>query len=88
LVQDKTGGLEDLFLITIGGEWWPQQDILQELEELRRVEIDLLAQAIAHPQMIEVQRRLRKAAQEHVVAAENVMIVLLHLLYAWCSLAQ
>ncbi|CAM0911766.1 unnamed protein product [Alopecurus aequalis] len=80
IYEDETGGLEDFCSITIDGSGGLSEDILQQRlqsiarqrEELQQVEIDLRAQAIAHPQIIEVQRRFGEAAKEHVVAAEKL----------------
>ncbi|KAM0913303.1 hypothetical protein ACQ4PT_012248 [Festuca glaucescens] len=80
IYEDETGGLEDFCSITIDGSGGLSDDILQQRlqsimrqrEELQQVEIDLRAQAIAHPQIIEVQRRFGEAAKEHVVAAEKL----------------
>jgi predicted regulator of amino acid metabolism with ACT domain len=88
LLQDGTGGLEDFCSITIDGSGGLSEDILQQRlqsimrqrEELQQVEIDLRAQAIAHPQIIEVQRRFGEATKEHVVAAEKLKVVFLFLL--------
>lgn len=92
MVQDETGVLEDFCSITIDGSGGLSEDILQQRlqsiarqrEELQQVEIDLRAQAIAHPQIIEVQRRFGEAAKEHAVAAEKLKVVLLSLLCASC----
>jgi len=80
IYEDETRGLEDFCSITIDGSGGLSEDILQQRlqsimrqrEELQQVEIDLRAQAIAHPQIIEVQRRFGEAAKEHAVAAEKL----------------
>ncbi|VAI86771.1 unnamed protein product [Triticum turgidum subsp. durum] len=80
IYQDESGGLEDFCSITIDGSGGLSEDILQQRlqsivrqrEELQQVEIDLRAQAIAHPQIIEVQRRFGEATKEHAVAAEKL----------------
>ncbi|KAE8804918.1 hypothetical protein D1007_18932 [Hordeum vulgare] len=80
IYQDESGGLDDFCSITIDGSGGLSDDILQQRlqsivrqrEELQQVEIDLRAQAIAHPQIIEVQRRFGEATKEHVVAAEKL----------------
>jgi uncharacterized membrane protein len=91
LAQDETGGLEDFCSITIDGSGGLSDDILQQRlqsimrqrEELQQVEIDLRAQAIAHPQIIDLQRRFGEATKEHVVAAEKLKVVLLPLLFIY-----
>ncbi|KAF7095570.1 hypothetical protein CFC21_097708 [Triticum aestivum] len=80
IYQDESGGLDDFCSITIDGTGGLSEDILQQRlqsivrqrEELQQVEIDLRAQAIAHPQIIEVQRRFGEATKEHLVAAEKL----------------
>jgi hypothetical protein len=91
IYEDETGGLEDFCSITINGSGGLSDDILQQRlqsimrqrEDLQQVEIDLRAQAIAHPQIIDLQRRFGEATKEHVVAAEKLKVVLLPLLFIY-----
>ncbi|KAL6900672.1 hypothetical protein ACP4OV_005348 [Aristida adscensionis] len=80
IYQEGAPGLEDFCSITIDGSRGLSEDILQQRlqsvvrqrEELQQVEIELRAQAIAHPQIIEAQRSFQAAAKEHVAAAAKL----------------
>ncbi|KAL6644426.1 hypothetical protein ACP70R_016034 [Stipagrostis hirtigluma subsp. patula] len=80
IYEDGAGGLEDFCSITIDGSGGLSEDILQQRlqsvvrqrEELQQVEIELRAQAIAHPQIIEAQRSFQAAAKEHAAAAAKL----------------
>uniref|UniRef100_A0A0D9XAF0 DUF7725 domain-containing protein n=1 Tax=Leersia perrieri TaxID=77586 RepID=A0A0D9XAF0_9ORYZ len=77
MYEDGGGGLGDYCSITIDGSGGLSEDIIQQRlqsivhqrEELQRVEMELRAQVIAHPQIIEAQRSFEAAAKEHVAAA-------------------
>ena len=81
--QEGAGGLDDFCAITIDGSGGLSEDILQQRlqsvvrqrEELQQVEIELRAQAIAHPQIIEAQQSFQAAAKEHAAAAAKLKVV-------------
>ncbi|KAL5230373.1 hypothetical protein ABZP36_029149 [Zizania latifolia] len=76
---DGAGGLDDCS-IAIDGSGGLSEDIIQQRlqsivrqrEELQQVEMELRAQVIAHPQIIEAQRSFEAAAKEHVAAASKL----------------
>ncbi|XP_010235365.1 uncharacterized protein LOC100831359 isoform X2 [Brachypodium distachyon] len=80
IYEDGAAGLEDFCSITIDGSGGLSEDILQkrlqnivhQRKELEQVEIELRAQAIAHPQIIEVQRSFGVAAKEHAAAVADL----------------
>ena len=82
-LQEGAGGLHDFCAITIDGSGGLSEDILQQRlqsvvrqrEELQQVEIELRAQAIAHPQIIEAQQSFQAAAKEHAAAAAKLKVV-------------
>jgi hypothetical protein len=82
-VQEGAGGLEDFCAITIDGSGGLSEDILQQRlqslarqrEELQQVEIELRAQAIAHPQIIEAQESFQAAAKKHAAAVAKIKVV-------------
>lgn len=75
--------MEDFCAITIDGSGGLSEDILQQRlqslarqrEELQQVEIELRAQAIAHPQIIEAQQSFQAAAKEHAAAVAKIKVV-------------
>uniref|UniRef100_K3YG72 DUF7725 domain-containing protein n=1 Tax=Setaria italica TaxID=4555 RepID=K3YG72_SETIT len=77
---EGAGGLDGFCAITIDGSGGLSEDILQQRlqsvvrqrEELQQVEIELRAQAIAHPQIIEAQQSFQAAAKEHAAAAAKL----------------
>jgi hypothetical protein len=83
-LQEGAGGLGDFCTITIDGSGGLSEDILQQRlqsvarqrEELQQVEIELRAQAIAHPQIIEAQQSFQAAAKEHAAAVAKIKVVL------------
>ncbi|KAL5221269.1 hypothetical protein ABZP36_025982 [Zizania latifolia] len=80
LYEDGAGGLDDYCSITIDGSGGLSEDIIQQRlqsivrqrEELQQVEIELRAQVIAHPQIIDAQRSFEAAVKEHVAAASKL----------------
>ncbi|XP_015695998.2 uncharacterized protein LOC102719038 isoform X2 [Oryza brachyantha] len=80
MYEDGGGGMDDYCSITIDGSGGLSEDIIQQRlqsivhqrEELQRVEMELRAQVIAHPQIIEAQRSFEAAAKEHVAAAAKL----------------
>ncbi|KAF0898278.1 hypothetical protein E2562_007132 [Oryza meyeriana var. granulata] len=80
MYEDGGGGLDDYCSITIDGSGGLSEDIIQQRlqsivhqrEELQQVEMELRAQVIAHPQIIEAQRSFEAAAKEHVAAAAKL----------------
>ncbi|XP_039814399.1 uncharacterized protein LOC120677316 [Panicum virgatum] len=80
IYEEGAGGLDDFCAITIDGSGGLSEDILQQRlqsvvrqrEELQQVEIELRAQAIAHPQIIEAQQSFQAAAKEHAAAAAKL----------------
>ncbi|XP_062191971.1 uncharacterized protein LOC133895568 isoform X2 [Phragmites australis] len=80
MYEEGAGGLEDFCSITIDGSGGLSVDILQQRlqsvvrqrEELQQVEIELRAQALAHPQIIEAQRSFQAVAKEHAAAAAKL----------------
>jgi hypothetical protein len=82
-LQEGAGGLGDFCTITIDGSGGLSEDILQQRlqsvarqrEELQQVEIELRAQAIAHPQIIEAQQSFQAAAKEHAAAVAKIKVV-------------
>jgi hypothetical protein len=85
LLQDGGGRLDDYCSITIDGSGGLSEDIIQQRlqslvhqrEELQRLEMELRAQVIAHPQIIEAQRSFEAAAKEHVTAAAKLKVLIL-----------
>jgi len=83
IYEEGAGGLDDFCAITIDGSGGLSEDILQQRlqsvvrqrEELQQVEIELRAQAIAHPQIIEAQQSFQAAAKEHAEAAAKLKVV-------------
>ncbi|CAL5013897.1 unnamed protein product [Urochloa decumbens] len=77
IYEEGAGRLDDFCAITIDGSGGLSEDILQQRlqsvvrqrEELQQVEIELRAQAIAHPQIIEAQQSFQAATKEHVATA-------------------
>ncbi|KAK8451629.1 hypothetical protein SEVIR_6G239600v4 [Setaria viridis] len=80
IYEEGAGGLDGFCAITIDGSGGLSEDILQQRlqsvvrqrEELQQVEIELRAQAIAHPQIIEAQQSFQAAAKEHAAAAAKL----------------
>ncbi|CAO2170132.1 unnamed protein product [Urochloa humidicola] len=80
IYEEGAGGLDGSCAITIDGSGGLSEDILQQRlqsvvrqrEELQQVEIELRAQAIAHPQIIEAQQSFQAAAKEHAATAANL----------------
>ncbi|CAL5000087.1 unnamed protein product [Urochloa decumbens] len=80
IYEEGAGGLDGFCAITIDGSGGLSEDILQQRlqsvvrqrEELQQVEIQLRAQAIAHPQIIEAQQSFQAAAKEHVATATKL----------------
>ncbi|CAO2183918.1 unnamed protein product [Urochloa humidicola] len=80
IYEEGAGGLDGYCTITIDGSGGLSEDILQQRlqsvvrqrEELQQVEIELRAQAIAHPQIIEAQQSFQAAAKEHAATAANL----------------
>ncbi|XP_062194849.1 uncharacterized protein LOC133898249 isoform X2 [Phragmites australis] len=80
IYEEGAGGLENFCSITIDGCGGLSEDILQQRlqsvvrqrEELQQVEVELRAQALAHPQIIEVQQSFQAAAKEHAAAAAKL----------------
>ncbi|OEL32885.1 hypothetical protein BAE44_0006097, partial [Dichanthelium oligosanthes] len=80
IYKEGAGGLGDFCAITIDGSGGLSEDILQQRlqsvvrqrEELQQVEIELRAQAIAHPQIIQAQHSFQAAAKEHAAAAAKL----------------
>ncbi|XP_021320281.1 uncharacterized protein LOC8060899 isoform X1 [Sorghum bicolor] len=80
IYEEGAGGMEDFCAITIDGSGGLSEDILQQRlqslarqrEELQQVEIELRAQAIAHPQIIEAQQSFQAAAKEHAAAVAKI----------------
>ncbi|AQK57833.1 uncharacterized protein LOC100383560 [Zea mays] len=80
IYEEGAGGLGDFCTITIDGSGGLSEDILQQRlqsvarqrEELQQVEIELRAQAIAHPQIIEAQQSFQAAAKEHAAAVAKI----------------
>jgi hypothetical protein len=82
LRQEGAAGLENYCSITIDGSGGLSEDILhqrlqsvvQQREQLQQVEIELRAQALAHPQILEAQRSFQAAAKEHATAAAKLKV--------------
>jgi hypothetical protein len=80
--QEGAGGLENYCSITIDGSGGLSEDILQQRlqsivrqrEELQQVEIELRAQALVRPQIIEAQRSFQAATKEHGTAAAKLKV--------------
>jgi hypothetical protein len=80
--QEGAAGLENYCSITIDGSGGLGDDILQQRlqsivqqrEQLQQVEIELRAQALAHPQILEAQRSFQAAAKEHATAAAKLKV--------------
>ncbi|TVU04729.1 hypothetical protein EJB05_47873 [Eragrostis curvula] len=80
IYEEGAAGLGDFCSITIDGSGGLSEDILQQRlqsivqqrEELQQVEIELRAQALAHPQIVEAQRSFQAAAKEHAAAAAKL----------------
>jgi hypothetical protein len=85
MYEDGGGRLDDYCSITIDGSGGLSEDIIQQRlqsvvhqrEELQRLEMELRAQVIAHPQIIEAQRSFEAAAKEHVTAAAKLKVLIL-----------
>ncbi|KAK3122322.1 hypothetical protein QOZ80_8BG0668050 [Eleusine coracana subsp. coracana] len=80
IYEERAGGLEDFCSITIDGSGGLSEDILQQRlqsivqqrEELQQVEIELRAQALAHPQIVEAQHSFQAAVKEHAASAAKL----------------
>nr|CAB3481622.1 unnamed protein product [Digitaria exilis] len=80
IYEEGAGGMDGFCAITIDGTGGLSEDILQQRlqsvvrqrEELQQVEIDLRAQAIAHPQIIQVQQTYQAAVKEKAAAAAKL----------------
>ncbi|KAJ1269473.1 hypothetical protein BS78_07G214500 [Paspalum vaginatum] len=80
IYEEGAGGMDGYCAITIDGSGGLSEDILQQRlqsvvrqrEELQQVEIELRAQAIAHPQIIEARQSFQAAAKENAAAVAKL----------------
>ncbi|XP_035815780.1 uncharacterized protein [Zea mays] len=80
IYEEGAGGLEDFCAITIDGSGGLSEDILQQRlqsvvrqrEQLQQVEMELRAQAIAHPQIIQAQQSFQATSKEHAAAVAKI----------------
>ncbi|XP_035815779.1 uncharacterized protein [Zea mays] len=86
IYEEGAGGLEDFCAITIDGSGGLSEDILQQRlqsvvrqrEQLQQVEMELRAQAIAHPQIIQAQQSFQATSKEHAAAVAKIKQEQLH----------